>query len=183
MSPLKKLIRWRIAAFEREHDYDMGYARQILDASPQALIRFNRIMGFAQHRQDVPLQAWYAAKLVGTLGEDCGPCTQLVAGMAEREGVDPVQIRAILRRDTAAMTQEAALGFRFAQAALAHAGAADELRDEILRLWGGRALVSLAFALTSARVFPTLKYALGHGHACVRVRVGGVDMPVHAVAA
>ena len=182
MNPLKKLIRWRIAAFEREYDYDMGYARQILDASPQALIRFNRIMGFAQYRREVPPEAWYAAKLVGTLGEDCGPCTQLVAGMAEREGVDLVQIRAILRRDTAAMTPETALGFRFAQAALAHAAAADELRSEILRRWGDRALVSLAFALASAHIFPTLKYALGHGHSCVRVRVGGVELPLHAAA-
>jgi len=183
MNPLKQLIRWRIAAFEREHDYDMGYAREILDASPRALIKFNRIMGFTQYRQDVPLEAWYAAKLVGTLGEDCGPCTQLVAGMAERDGVDPQLIRAVLRRDTAAMTPQAALGFRFAQAALAHDAQADELRGEILRLWGGKALVSLAFALTSARIFPTLKYALGHGHSCVRVRVGGVDMPVQAAAA
>ena len=182
MNPLKQLIRWRIAAFEHEHDYDLGYARQILDASPRALIRFNRIMGFTQYRQDVPPEAWYAAKLAGTLSEDCGPCTRLVAGMAERDGVDPQQIRAVLRGDAAAMTPETALGFRFAQAALAHDPLPDELRGEILRLWGGKALVSLAFALASARIFPTLKYALGHGHSCMRVRVGGVDMPVHAAA-
>ena len=183
MNPLKQLIRRRIAAFEREYDYDMGYARQILDASSQALIKFNRIMGFTRYHQDVPLAAWYAAKLVGTLGEDCGPCTQLVSGMAEREGVDPVLIRAILRCDTAAMTPEVALSFRFAQAALAHDALADELRGEILRRWGDKALVSLAFALTSACIFPTLKYALGHGHSCVRVRVGGVDLPVQAATA
>ncbi len=183
MNPLKQLIRWRIAAFEREHDYNMGYAREILDISPQALIRFNRITGFTQYRQDVPLEAWYAAKLVGTLGEDCGPCTQLVAGMAESEGMHPALIRAVLQRDTAAMTAATALGFRFAQAALAHDAQADELRGEILRRWGGKALVSLAFALTSARIFPTLKYAMGHGHSCVRVRVGGVELPVQAAAA
>ena len=114
MNPLKQLISWRIAAFEREHDYDMGYARQILDVSPQALIKFNRIMGFTRYQQDVPLEAWYAAKLAGTLNEDCGPCTLLVAGMAERDGVEPQRIRAILGGDAAAMTPEAALGFRFA---------------------------------------------------------------------
>ncbi len=182
MNPLKSLIRSRIAAFEREHHYDMGYARQILDASPRALMRFNRIMGFAQYRQDVPAPAWYAAKLVGTLGEDCGPCTQLVAGMEEREGVEAEQIRAILRRDVAAMTADAALAFRFATAVLAHDAQADELRQEVLRRWGPRALVSLAFALSAARVFPTLKYALGHGHSCMRVRVGGIDLPVSAAA-
>ena len=34
--------------------------------------------------KDVSRDAYYAAKLVGTMTEDCGPCTQLVATMAER---------------------------------------------------------------------------------------------------
>lgn len=38
--------------------------------------------------------------------------------------------------------------------------------------WGRRGLASLALALASARVFPTVKYALGHGRACTRVVVG-----------
>ena len=182
MNLLKTLIRGRLDAFEREHDYDMGYAREILDISPSALLKFNRIMGMAQYREEVPLEAWYAAKLVGTLGEDCGPCTQLVAGMAEREGVAPATIRAILRRQPAAMPVDAALGYRFAQAALDHELEADVLRAEVVHRWGRRALVSLAFALTSARIFPTLKYAMGHGHSCVRVRVGGEDLPVASAA-
>ncbi len=182
MNLLKTLIRSRLDAFEREHDYDMGYAREILDISPSALLKFNRIMGMAQYRQEVPLEAWYAAKLVGTLGEDCGPCTQLVAGMAEREGVAPATIRAILRRQLAAMPADAALGYRFTQAALEHDLEADALRAEVVHRWGRRALVSLAFALTSARIFPTLKYALGHGHSCVRVRVGGEELPVAGAA-
>jgi hypothetical protein len=33
--------------------------------------------------------------------------------------------------------------------------------------------VSLAFAITAARVYPTSKYALGHGKACQRVVVAG----------
>jgi hypothetical protein len=38
----------------------------------------------------------------------------------------------------------------------------------------GRAgLASLAYAIVAAQAFPTLKYALGHGHACVRVKIAG----------
>jgi len=182
MNPLKALIRNRLDAFEREYDYDMGYAREILDISPAALLKFNRIMGLAQYREDAPLEAWYAAKLVGTLAEDCGPCTQLVARMAEREGVAPATIRAILRGQEAAMPADAALGWRFARAVLAHDLEADVLRGEVVHRWGRRALVSLAYALTAARMFPTLKYAMGHGHSCVRVRVGGEELPLVAAA-
>jgi hypothetical protein len=36
--------------------------------------------------------------------------------------------------------------------------------------------VSLAFAITAARIYPTVKYALGHGKACMRVVVGGTPV-------
>jgi hypothetical protein len=71
-----------------------------------------------------------------------------------------------------------ALAARFAQKTLAHAPEADDLREEVVRMWGKRALISLAFAIMSARLFPTLKYALGHGHACTRLTIGGETRPV-----
>jgi hypothetical protein len=36
--------------------------------------------------------------------------------------------------------------------------------------------VSLALAITAARIYPTVKYALGHGKACMRVVVGGTPV-------
>lgn len=41
--------------------------------------------------------------------------------------------------------------------------------------WGHKAVVSLALAMASARVVPTIKYAMGHGQTCARVRVAGVE--------
>jgi hypothetical protein len=35
----------------------------------------------------------------------------------------------------------------------------------------------------AARAYPTLKYALGHGHACARIVVDGVAAPVARPAA
>jgi hypothetical protein len=175
---LKWLIRRRIAAFEREFDYDSSYATDMLEVSPRALIVFNRIMPMSRYRRDVPLEAWYAAKIATVLTEDCGPCTQLAVTMAERAGVAPEVLRAIVNRDPRGMTPDAALGFNFAIASLAHDIAADEYRSEIERRWGKHALISLAFVIASARVFPTLKYALGHGKTCQRVTVAGAPTPV-----
>ena len=116
-----------------------------------------------------------AARLVGTLAEDCGPCTQIVVSMAEEEGlVSPAVLKAILTGDEAAMGPDAALGWRFARASLARdMEAADPLRDEIVRRWGKKALASLALGVAAARVYPTVKYALGHGRACSKVEVHG----------
>jgi hypothetical protein len=55
---------------------------------------------------------------------------------------------------------------------------ADDLREEVVRQWGKRALISLAFAIMAARLFPTLKYAMGHGRACTRLTIGGETQPV-----
>lgn len=172
---LRWLIRRQIKGFERAYDYDMGYARDMLAVSPRALRRFSKIFSLSRHREDVPNTAWYAVKIATTLAEDCGPCTQLVVTMAERDGVNPAIIRAVLAGDEQAMGDEAALGFRFAQAVLRHAAEADALRNDIVARWGRKALVSLAIVIASSRVFPTVKYALGHGRACTRVTVSGAD--------
>jgi hypothetical protein len=171
-------IKRRINAFERAYNYDMSYARELLEVDPGAFHKFAKVMGFAHYCKDVPREVWTAAKLVGTMAEDCGPCTQLTVTMAEQEGVSPEVIWAIVERDTQAMPEEVALGFRFAEASLAHAPEADELREQVVARWGPRGLVSLAFALTAARLFPTLKYAVGLGQACTRVSVGGKTLTV-----
>jgi hypothetical protein len=174
---LRWLLRRRLDAFERRWDYDLGYARDLLDADPLALRRFGALMGISVYRRDLPADVWFAVKISGAMAEDCGPCTQLVVRMAEAAGVAPATLRAVLARDFSAMPEPVVLGVRFAQAVLRHDPEADELRRLVLQRWGKRGLVSLGFAVTSARLYPTLKYALGHGQACVRVTVGGAELP------
>lgn len=179
---VKWLMRRRIAAFERAFDYDMSYARQILDADAGALLKFGKVLALTRYRRDVPADVGYAVRLTGALSEDCGPCTQLVTTMALRDGVAPAMVSAILGGDEAQMSDEVRLGVAFARACLAHDPAADDLREQVVGRWGPRGLVSLAFALTGARLFPTVKYALGHGRACQRIVVAGRPVPVARLA-
>lgn len=173
---LKQLILRRLAAAERDTGYDVGYLRDVLDADLKAFLRFAKVLGISQYRRDLPVGASFAAKLVGTLAEDCGPCAQLMVTMAEREGVPADTLRAVLRGDDAALDDDVLLSVRFARASLARDPAADGLREQVLARWGKRGLVSLAFGLVASRVFPTLKYALGHGRTCSRVIVGGAPL-------
>ncbi len=53
------------------------------------------------------------------------------------------------------------------------------MREAVLRRWGHRGLVALSLALTTARIYPTVKYALGHGKTCSRVVVAGDAAPIH----
>jgi hypothetical protein len=174
------MIKWAlhraIAKFERDWKYDASYLHGIIDASPRAAWLFSRAAALGQFRRDVPIEPWYAAGITAVRHEDCGPCTQLGVAMAERAGVSPAVLRAVLADDPGRMPPEVALVWKFTRATLAHDAAADEYRDAIVKRWGRRALVSLAFAITAARIYPTVKYALGHGKACMRVVVGGAPI-------
>jgi hypothetical protein len=177
---LRALIAWRIGRLERTWSYDASYARELLDASPWTFLKFS-IATAMTPRRDAPAEALAAAGLVGTLAEDCGPCTQIGVDMALAGGIKPQVLHAILAGDLAGMGDAAALAYRFARASLdRRMDEADPLREEIVRRWGRKALVALALALTTARMYPTLKYALGHGKTCSRVRVAGDPTPVHS---
>ena len=174
---LKWLIKNRLNAFEQKFGYDVSYARELLATDTRAFLRFARIAGLSSYRRDVPVDVYYAAKLTAVVAEDCGPCSQLVVAMALGDGVDPRTVAAVVggaeEEIDGLLAEPARLGVRFARAVLAHDPAADELREVITRRWGPRAVVSLAFAITASRLFPTLKYALGHGQACRRIEVAG----------
>ncbi len=174
----KWFLRRQIASFERTWSYDAAYIHEMIDADPHAAMAFGKVIGMSRYRKDIPAALHFAAGIVAVMSEDCGPCTQLTIDMAQRAGVDPAILRAVVARDFKAMPYEVALAVRFAEKTLAHAPEAEDLREEVLRLWGRRGLVSLAFIITSARLFPTLKYALGHGHACTRLTIGGETRPV-----
>ena len=176
---LKWLMRRGIAAFERQWNYDASYVHELIDASPRAAWMFSRAAAIGKYRRDVPPAAWAAAAITAVRHEDCGPCTQLGVSMAEREGIDPKVLRAILTENAAEMPDDVALAWRFARATIDRDPAADWHREEILRRWGPRALVSLAFAMVASRIYPTVKYAMGHGKACTRIVVAGAPIPVN----
>jgi len=175
---LKALLGRQIGKMERQFDYDASYMRRLLAVSPSTFLKFGFVTQLVD-RKAAPSEALAAAGIAGTLTEDCGPCTQIGVDLAAAQGVDPAILRAILAGDEAAMGQAAALAWRFARASLARdMETADPLRDEIVRRWGDKGLVAISLSITTARMYPTLKYALGYGKACSRVTVAGQPTPV-----
>jgi hypothetical protein len=161
----------KIKAMERVFGYDATYAHEMLDASISAFVKFALFQNMASHRDRVPLEAWYAAKLAAAIGEDCGPCAQLMIDMALKAGVAPAVLAALARSDFDRAGAEAALGYRYGEAVSANGPEAPALAAEAKARYGERGLVSLAMAVAGARVYPTLKRGLGHGAACQRLVV------------
>jgi hypothetical protein len=175
---MRWLLRRVTESFERKWSYDASYLKEIIDVSPRAAWLFARAANIGSYRRDVPSAAWFAAGIAAVRAEDCGPCTQLAVAMAEKQGVRPDILRAVLTDDVASMPDDVALAWRFTRATLAHDPAADGYRHEIVERWGRRAVLTLAFAITAARIYPTVKYATGHGHICSRVVVGGTPVAI-----
>lgn len=173
---LSWFIRRKINDFESLHDYDMSYVRELLDVSPEAARLYSRATSLGTFHRGLPAEVYFVTKIAGVMHEDCGPCVQLGVKMAERAGVAPAILRAVLADEIERLPPECGLAVRFARAVLSRDAEAEPLREALKAKYGRLGVVSLACALTSARIYPTMKYALGFGHACVRVTVAGASV-------
>lgn len=176
---LKWFVKRQLARFGERWGYDTGYMQEIVDeAGVDAVMPMQGLQKLGGYRK-APLDAYYGAALTAGKAADCGPCLQLGVKMAEAEGMKPATIRAILERDYVNCSKETLLGVELALGTIARDGTGEEARAEILRRWGRAGLVSLAYAIVAAQSYPAFKYAIGHGHACVRVKVGGETVAMH----
>ena len=169
---LSWFVSRKIDAFEREYAYDMDYMRKVLEAGARPAVAFARAGALGDYRMGVPEDAWHAAKLVAIRAEDCGPCVQLTATMAQRSGQTPEWIAAVLEDRLETLPDDVKLSVAFTKAVLARSPDTASLRKRVVERFGTEGLVSIAFAIVSSRLYPTLKLALGYAQSCSVVRVG-----------
>jgi hypothetical protein len=172
------IARRVLRSASKRYGYDTSYLEMMLKESPSAFFKFARVAKASGHREVIPVEASFAAKLVGALAEDCGPCTQLCVDMALEAGVRKDQIEAVLRRDVRAMNDATILGFRFADAVARRSADDDEYRDAVRAQWGEKGVIDLTMALQMGRMFPMVKSALGYAKECRRVTVSGHHVDV-----
>jgi hypothetical protein len=175
---LSWLARRYLKRMGARYEYDVSYMLYMLDHSPRAFFSFAKLFPLAQHRESAPRDAVMAAKLMGAMFEDCGPCTQLVVNFAREQHVDPAQVEAVLRREAPAMNANVALAFRFADAVLNRSFDEDDARDAVRAKWGEKGVIDLTLSLQIGRIFPMVKAGLGYAKECRRVEVAGRPVDV-----
>ncbi len=178
---LKAFMKRRMRAFGASFGYDAEYLVQMIDADTDAGFALAGLSKATRYKADAPKAAWYAAKIVAAMSEDCGACTQLAVDMASRAGVAPENLRAVVSGNLAKMSTEALIGYRFAKAVLAQGPDIDALRDEIVHRWGRKALGAIALCTVAGRTFPRLRFALGHGESCQTIEIGGIRIAPNSV--
>ena len=160
-----------LQGMSKRYDYDVGYMQDMLRFDKLAFTKFMMFQPLASHQGGVPQAELFAAKLRAIIWEDCGPCTQLVVNLALEANVDKEIIRAVIERDVNQLSSNIALVVEFTELALAHHPRTIELREKIVELWGEKGLIALGLAISSMRVYPTLKYSLGYGDACAKIAI------------
>lgn len=179
----KFIARRMLRATAKRYGYDASYLEMMLEESPAAFFKFAPVKKASAHREVVPVEASFAAKITGAMAEDCGPCTQLTVDTALEAGMAKDQIEAVLRRDVGAMNAATALGFRFADAIVHHSADDERHRDAVRASWGEKGVIDLIMGLQMGRLFPMIKTALDYAKECRRVIVAGHQVDVTKQAA
>jgi hypothetical protein len=163
---IDQIVERGFCASERKLGESVDYLRDIYRASPSAVIKLALFLPLSEHRATAPPEAYHVARLAAVMNEDCGPCLRIAIKFARRAGVSRDLIHATLAGDVEAMSEPLAEVCRFAEAVVKGDPATAELAAKLTDIHGRDALVDLALGIATARVFPTLRRALGHGASC-----------------
>ena len=168
----------QIDAFQEKYDYDMAYAREVAAVDPKLYMQFFEATQLAQFDGGLPKDAHWAVGALAVMAGDCGPCLQLSVQLGEEAGVSEEVMRAVLAGDFEALSGDTRLCAEFAQALLKRTSALPELRQQVIARLGKAGAIAVAYALIASSMYPTLKYAIGHGHTCSPVLLSGRRVPV-----
>lgn len=166
-----------VERFGDRYGYDVQYMRDMLDSAPALFVGLGRISSVARKPRYTSTSAFFAAKIVGALSEDCGPCVQLVVDMAREAGMDDGEIRAVVSGEIQGLPEDTRLG---AELALEICRASDRLtraRQAVQVRWGPAGVAELSLTVALARLYPTLKRGMGYAQRCEQVHVGDEREP------
>ena len=77
------------------------------------------------------------------------------------------------------LDEETRLYYDYALAVISHDIQAETFRQEIKNQFGASSIISAGLAIITGKAYPLLKYATGHGQACVKIRINGEDKLVN----
>lgn len=162
--------RAEINDFETRYRYDATYLRELLEHSPAAYAKFDHFMALESHREVLDPQTHWVAKLAAMQVEDCGDCLQLNVRMALENNVSRQIIESVLHGGKG-LPDEVRDLYDFAVSVAAHDSAECGLEHRINTRFDKGFLLELGLCIATAKVFPTIKRALGYTKSCSLIEV------------
>lgn len=165
-SPEKiEAARQYLRAFGDKYDYDTTYLEVFMDASPLAFQAFESAMPMARVQSAAPVDLIFIVKIATMQAEDCGPCLRLTIKMAREAGVAEQVIRAALDggKNLTLLQYDV---YHYARAVALNEPVEPGLIERLEEKLGRAALAEFAVNIVAARMYPTVKRALGYARSC-----------------
>jgi len=159
--------REHLDQLEAKFQYDTEYLRTILDKHPDAFATFADFIPLSQLRRDLPLDAFFVAKLTAMKIADCSACLELNIKMAIDAGLDKDLVKAIVEEGE--LNEELAQVRAYTKQVATHRSVAPEDVETLREFYGTTACIELAFAIASVGVFPLIKRAMGLATSCANI--------------
>ena len=167
---IRNILRRMIDRVEQRLGVPLDESRYMLDHSLGGFLAFSTVQTWADRHKALGADAYYVAKIAAYHEEDCGTCLQIAVNLALKAGVSRELVRYAAQGREELLPVELRLVYRFAQKQ-ANREDDDELRETLRGRYGDEALIELAMAIASARMFPAFKRTLGYAKSCSMVRV------------
>ncbi|QIG54925.1 hypothetical protein G6N82_12900 [Altererythrobacter sp. BO-6] len=146
------------------------YYGDLSKAGGFAVEKFQHAMVLSGHYFHAPKDLIHMARLGSTRAEDCGPCVEIVRGIALADGMDAARLQNALVGKPESDSD--ALAYEFGAAiASGDAPVAAVLGDRIEALHDRKIRTELTLAAASGRLFPAIKRGLGYASACTIPRL------------
>ncbi len=159
-----------MADFDEKYGYDSSYLLEIMEASPSGFEKYFNFLPLAHHQEKSSAEALFVANLVAMQEADCGTCLQLVVRMAQEAGVSSQIINETLS-DGHLLPDDLKLVRSYAQVVARAEPLDPELLATMREQFSDTEIAEIALRIASARVFPTIKRALGRAKSCSMVTV------------
>jgi len=157
--------RQMIDDFESHYHYDSTYMRELLESSLEGFARFNDFLPLARHQEKLGAEDYWVAKLAAMQVEDCGECLQLTVRMALEGGVSKAIVEAVLNGG-GALSADLKDIYDYARCVASNDTIEAELMDRMTARFDKGALLEFGLGIATAKVFPTIKRAVGYTKSC-----------------
>jgi len=156
--------------FESHYNYDSSYMRELLESSQEGFAKFNNFLPLSSHQEKLNTEDYWVAKLAAMQVEDCGDCLQLNVRMALEAGVSKPIVEIVLRGGSKLPDALKDI-YDYAKYVASNEIIDSELADRITARFDKGVLLELGLCIATAKVFPTIKRALGYTRSCSLVEI------------
>lgn len=162
---IKTILKRIISQNEEKIGVDLKYVRKILDEDLGLFFRYTKIFSFFDKNTYLPKEAYHAARLSVILNASCGTCLEAEINLAKKANLKVLFIRDILMKNYENLDEGIVNIIKLSEA-ISSFSTNKEARENIIEIYGQKALIELSYTINGSLILPGIKRTLGYETTC-----------------